>query len=64
MKIFILYDEYDRAYPIIGLFPTLEAARKAAPDERSGEVPPGVCIYEETLHPEGALIEPVRHEAT
>jgi len=57
MKVFILFDENDHAYPILGVYSTLEKA-KAAVREPS----PHLCVYEEALDEVGETIEPVYHK--
>lgn len=52
MKVFILYDDTDRAYPIMGVYSTFENAVEAA------EGHPDLCIYEEELD---TVSEPTYH---
>jgi hypothetical protein len=65
LRIFVLYDPSDRAYPMLGLYTTLEKAFAAALED--GEPPPGVCVYEEETDqvyddPKNPPFEPVYHD--
>lgn len=61
MKVFILYDDSERAYPIMGIFSTLKLAEEAAWEDGRGPGP-SVCVYEELLDDAGKTVEPVYHE--
>ena len=65
MRVFVLYDPSDRAYPMIGLYSTLKKAFAAAWDD--GPPEPGLCVYEEEMDqvyddPKNPPFEPVYHE--
>lgn len=65
MKIFVLFDPDDRAYPILGLYTTLEKAFDGAYED--GKPPTGLCVYEEETDlvytdPKNLPFEPVFHE--
>ena len=59
MKVFVVYDGTDRAYPIVGIFSSLALA-KAASMQQIGWVPRVCGIYEEEL--DGVTFDPVFHE--
>lgn len=64
MRIFVLYDPSNRAYPMLGLYTTLEKAFAAGQEE---PMTPGVCVYEEETDlvyddPKNPPFEPVYHE--
>lgn len=60
MRVFILFDSAFPAYPLLGVYSTLEKARAAVvnPDEGTK----GFLIYEEVLDEAGEVTEPVVHE--
>ena len=69
MRVFVLYDPSDRAYPMMGIYSTLEKAFAAGQGrDGSGEQPtPGLCVYEEELDQvyddlKNPPFEPVYHE--
>lgn len=66
MRIFVLFDPSDRAYPMLGLYTTLERAFAAAWDD-GPPTTPGLCVYEEETDqvyddPKRPPFEPVYHD--